>query len=84
MADGKVGWDALIFVPTRGKTVPRRFQRAFENFESLGELAVAVSPYYERHYHVYLGRSLKAWPEGKPLDSAKPAAPPKPPNPTNP
>ncbi len=65
--DGKAGWDAIVFVPGHDKTVTRRFQGAFETFEAMGTLEVEVSPHYERFYRVFLGRSLREWPEGMPL-----------------
>ncbi|MCB1232055.1 MAG: hypothetical protein KDN19_17435, partial [Verrucomicrobiae bacterium] len=66
--DGKQGWDAIVFVPGHDKSVTRRFQGAFEEFESMGTLEVEVSPHYERFYRVFLGRSLREWPKGMPLE----------------
>ncbi len=79
--DGKTGWDAIIFVPGREKTVTRRFQGAFESFEPMGTLEVEISPRYEREYRVFLGRSLREWPEGLPLEKPESEANPAPPSP---
>lgn len=72
--DGKAGWDAVVFVPDEDRRVPARFERAFDAFEPMGELAVAVSPRYVRHYQVFLGRSLQVWPTGmKPEEMLSPS-----------
>jgi hypothetical protein len=71
--EGKSGWDAVVFVPDDDRRVPARFERAFDGFEPMGELAVAISPGYVRHYQVFLGRSLNVWPPGmKPEEAAQP------------
>ncbi|MCB1066443.1 MAG: glycosyltransferase family 39 protein [Verrucomicrobiae bacterium] len=62
--DGKVGWDALVIMPNADKKIPLRFQGAFESFELIGTLDVPVSPHYERHFRLFLGKSLKEWPQG--------------------
>lgn len=64
--DGKEGWDAIVFVPGHDKSVTRRFQSGFEEFEQMATLEVEVSPHYERTYRVFLGRSLREWPQGLP------------------
>lgn len=66
--DGKTGWDALIVVPDRGRTLPNRFIGGFDAVEPLGEIDVTVSPDYIRHYRLFLGRSLKNWPPGRPVE----------------
>lgn len=68
IADGKRGWDALVFYVGRDRSVPRRLSGAFDTFERLGEVAVEVSPYYELYYEVFLGHSMNEWPPGKPVE----------------
>ncbi|MCP5541990.1 MAG: glycosyltransferase family 39 protein [Akkermansiaceae bacterium] len=62
VADGKMGWDALVFLPDRGRTMPYRFQGGFDSLEPLGEVVARVSAHDEVYYRVYLGRNLKKWP----------------------
>jgi hypothetical protein len=68
IAEGKRGWDALVFFAGRDRSVPRRFSSVFDTFERLGEVTVEVSPHYEQYYEVFLGRSMNEWPKGRPLD----------------
>lgn len=72
IAEGKQGWDALIFIDGRDTKLLYRFQAGFSGLKRLGEVVVKPGPDLERHYQVYLGR-LEKWPERVPRKA--PASP---------
>ncbi|MCB1242458.1 MAG: ArnT family glycosyltransferase [Verrucomicrobiales bacterium] len=65
VAEGKKGWDALIFLDGRDTKLMYRFETKFADLKRLGEIEVKPGPQMERYYQVFLGR-LTSWPKGAP------------------
>lgn len=67
--DGLAGKNALILAP-EAAGMPRRFSRAFEAVEKIGEFKVRFGYAEERTFSVYRGSHLQSWPAGKTIDES--------------
>jgi hypothetical protein len=57
----KTGWDALILLQADEKP-SKKLIACFQSFSSLGGLKLSRGQAGQRHYNLYIGRTLTSWP----------------------
>jgi hypothetical protein len=73
----KAGWDALIVYPQEGneadptRELPLLVRWNFQSVERIGAVEVPLGPGGTRVFNVFLGKSMKQWPEPEAIQLQK-------------